>query len=311
MLKVANSVINASQITGVLPVANGGTNASSASITSFNNITGYTAAGATGTTSTNLVFSASPTFTGTVAIATLNVSQPITTTYSGTYAINSTSAGTGPSAINFYNTGANLIAGVEGSTGGALVTGSTAYAVILASYVNKPIQFGVNDTVRTTISATGLAVTGALSCTGALSKGSGSFRVSHPLPELNETHQLVHSFIEGPQADLIYRGKIALVAGSATINIDTVAGMTDGTFEVLCRDVQCFTSNESGWNHVRGSVTKNKLTIKCQDQTSTDLISWMVIGERKDPHMYETDWTDENGKVIVEPLKSIEAQAAE
>lgn len=51
-----------SGVTGVLPVANGGTNASSASITAFNNITGYTAAGATGTTSTNLVFSTSPTF---------------------------------------------------------------------------------------------------------------------------------------------------------------------------------------------------------------------------------------------------------
>lgn len=50
-------------VTGVLPVANGGTNASSASITAFNNITGYTATGATGTTSTNLVFSTSPNIT--------------------------------------------------------------------------------------------------------------------------------------------------------------------------------------------------------------------------------------------------------
>jgi hypothetical protein len=48
-------------VSGVLPVANGGTNASSASIAAFNNITGYTASGATGTTSTNLVFSTSPT----------------------------------------------------------------------------------------------------------------------------------------------------------------------------------------------------------------------------------------------------------
>lgn len=48
-------------VSGILPVANGGTNASTASITSFNNITGYTASGATGTTSTNLVFSTSPT----------------------------------------------------------------------------------------------------------------------------------------------------------------------------------------------------------------------------------------------------------
>lgn len=50
-------------VSGVLPVANGGTNASTSSITSFNNITGYTASGATGTTSTNLVFSTSPSIT--------------------------------------------------------------------------------------------------------------------------------------------------------------------------------------------------------------------------------------------------------
>lgn len=44
-------------------VANGGTGGSAASITLFNNITGYTASGATGTTSTNLVFSTSPALT--------------------------------------------------------------------------------------------------------------------------------------------------------------------------------------------------------------------------------------------------------
>ena len=65
-----------SGVTGILPVANGGTNASSASITAFNNITGYTASGATGTTSTNLVFSTSPTLVtpilGTPISVTLN-----------------------------------------------------------------------------------------------------------------------------------------------------------------------------------------------------------------------------------------------
>jgi len=52
-----------SGVTGILPVANGGTNASAAGITAFNNITGYSASGATGTTSTNLVFSTTPTLT--------------------------------------------------------------------------------------------------------------------------------------------------------------------------------------------------------------------------------------------------------
>jgi len=64
---------NAVQVIGwkVVPVSAGGTGATSASITAFNNITGYTATGATGTTSTNLVFSTSPTLvTPTIGVAT-------------------------------------------------------------------------------------------------------------------------------------------------------------------------------------------------------------------------------------------------
>jgi len=147
------------------------------------------------------------------------------------------------------------------------------------------------------------ASNGSFAVPGALSKGSGSFRIDHPLPELEETHQLVHSFIEGPQADLIYRGRVSLVNGKATVNIDEAATMTEGTFVVLCRDVQCFTTNESDWTPVRGSVSGNIITIESQDDKATSNISWMVIGERQDKHMMETNWTDESGKVIVEPLK--------
>jgi hypothetical protein len=144
-----------------------------------------------------------------------------------------------------------------------------------------------------------------LTCTTAFAKASGSFKIQHPLPSMNETHNLVHSFIEGPQADLIYRGTVLLVNGHATINIDTSAKMTEGTFVLLCRDVQCFTTNETDWTPVKGSVAGNILTIQAQDQTSTATISWMVIGERQDKHMYETPWTDKDGKVIVEPLREI------
>jgi hypothetical protein len=151
-----------------------------------------------------------------------------------------------------------------------------------------------------------LTTSGDLTISGALSKGSGSFRIEHPLPSLSETHQLVHSFIEGPKADLIYRGKLTLVNGKAQANIDEVSTMTEGTFEVLCRDVQCFTTNESGWDLIKGKVIGNIIYIESQNENSTDEISWMVIGERKDKHMMETEWTDENGKVIVEPLKPIE-----
>jgi len=139
---------------------------------------------------------------------------------------------------------------------------------------------------------------------GNFSKNSGSFSIDHPLPELSNTYNLYHSFIEGPQADLIYRGKVQLVDGRSEINIDTVSNMTEGTFVALNRETQCFTSNETDWDPVRGSIIGNILTIECQNTSSTATISWMVIGERQDKHMYETNWTDENGKVIPEQLKT-------
>ena len=158
---------------------------------------------------------------------------------------------------------------------------------------------GTDSASRITLNSTN----GNASFGGALSKGSGSFLIEHPLDSKKDTHNLAHSFIEGPQADLIYRGKVVLSSGAATVNIDTSAGMTSGTFEALCTDVQCFTSNETGWTAVKGSVSGATLTIQAQDNSCTDTISWMVVGERKDKHMFDTDWTDDNGKVIVEPLK--------
>lgn len=149
---------------------------------------------------------------------------------------------------------------------------------------------------------------GAVTVAGSLSKGSGSFRIDHPLESMTETHQLVHSFVEAPQADLYYRGKIKLVNGKGEANIDEVSTMTEGTFEALCREVQCFTTNESGWDLIKGKVIGNIIYLESQNAKSTDEISWLVIGERKDKHIMDTDWTDENGKVIVEPLKPIKEE---
>lgn len=175
---------------------------------------------------------------------------------------------------------------------------------VSSSAGNSGFYFYVSDGAGSANTTLSLRVNrGSCQVIGSLSKGSGSFKIDHPLPEKENTHHLVHSFIEGPQADLIYRGKVVLVNGRADVNVDIASGMTDGTFVVLCREVQCFTTNETGWAAVRGKVTGNMLTIEAQDNTCTDEISWMVIGERQDKHMIDTGWTDENGKVIVEPEK--------
>ena len=143
---------------------------------------------------------------------------------------------------------------------------------------------------------------------GAFSKGSGSFRIPHPLPALKDTKDLIHSFIEGPQCDNIYRGKIDLVDGTATVNLDTKSDMTAGTFVALNRDIQCFTTNETGWTNVKGSVSGNILTITAQDNSCTDTISWMVVGERQDDNIKSSSLTNDNGKLIMEPNQIPEPQ---
>ena len=96
-------------VSGILPIANGGTNASTASITSFNNITGYTASGATGTTSTNLVFSTSPSITtptlvGNATLSTGNIIQG-TAAKGFDFSANTPAAGKTSTILNWYEEG--------------------------------------------------------------------------------------------------------------------------------------------------------------------------------------------------------------
>ena len=139
---------------------------------------------------------------------------------------------------------------------------------------------------------------------GNLSKPSGTFQIDHPLPEMKDTHYLIHSFVESPQANNIYRGRVTLENGTAIINLDTESNMTEGTWVLLNRDPHVYTSNETDWDNVRGDVEGNILTIECQNPNSTATVTWLVIGERHDDWMMETTITDENGKVMVEIEKN-------
>ena len=201
---------------------------------------------------------------------------------------------------NYVGTGNNMRMDSGGACSGIRMTSGT-FAVYTFDGSG-----GSADAALTQNDRLSIASGGAVTVAGSLSKGSGSFKIDHPLEAKKDTHHLVHSFVEGPQADLIYRGTATLENGTASINLDTAAGMTEGTFVVLNREVQCFTTNETDWDAVKGSVSGNTLTITCQNSSSTATISWLVVGERKDQHMLDTEWTDSQGKVIVEPLKEEE-----
>jgi len=141
----------------------------------------------------------------------------------------------------------------------------------------------------------GITTAGAVAIAGALSKGSGSFDIPHPTR--GGDWRLRHSFIEGPQADLIYRGTVTLSGGTATIDLDTASHMTDGTWEALCRDPWAMVA--SSGNAVEWVLDGKTLTIT---GPADAVCNWMVIAERQDDHMKspEGSLADEDGYLIVE-----------
>lgn len=140
---------------------------------------------------------------------------------------------------------------------------------------------------------------------GTLSKAGGSFLIDHPLDPMNRN--LIHSFVEAPRPDLIYRGKVQLISGKAQVSIDAANNMTEGTFEALTHhaEAEVFVQNKTGWANVRGEVIGNVLHIECQDPASSDTIAWLVVAERADAFMQACELTDADGRFIVEADKSV------
>ena len=247
---------------------------------------------------------------GNVVLTSLDNNQ--TLSWDGTNWVNSTPAGNPGGSVNQfqYNNGSGFAgsnlkysANLDGSLEWTNASGTPGARI---SCYHSNISGGDNSIIF--YAGGGLLGTlnmrifnNSVTVYGSLTKGSGSFRIPHPLAGLSTTKDLVHSFIEGPQCDNLYRGKVDLVDGTATVNLDTKSDMTAGTFVALNRDVQCFTTNESGWTAVKGSVSGNILTITAQDNSCTDTISWMVIGERQDDTIKSSNLTDANGKLIMEP----------
>ena len=134
MLKVANSVINASRITGVLPVVNGGT--------------GVTTSTGTG----NTVLSASPTFSGTAVFAALSASNTIAgaTGTTDTFSTNSLAAASvsvpnstattiiAMSSFSLFNGVSLIVGGDEGNISFcAFVSQNGGGAYTLSNLINK------------------------------------------------------------------------------------------------------------------------------------------------------------------------------
>lgn len=115
-------------------------------------------------------FSVAGTTRAVVSSTGLDVTGAISATATGA-ALTLSGATTSNRRIDISNTGGSLNFGVESSAGGAIITGSTAYAAVLNTGNTTPVQIGVNSVLVGSFTTTGLAVTGAISATTTVATG--------------------------------------------------------------------------------------------------------------------------------------------
>jgi len=124
-------------------------------------------------------------------------------------------------------------------------------------------------------------ITASTTVTGALSKGSGTFVIDHPLDPANKL--LYHSFVESPDVKNIYDGITTLDE-----NGEAVVALPD-YFEVLNKDYRFLLTalGVSAPNLFVQSdgVKDNHFTIVGGEPNMR--VSWQVTGTRQDPYILE------------------------
>jgi hypothetical protein len=111
---------------------------------------------------------------------------------------------------------------------------------------------------------------------GRLTKGSGGFKIDHPIDPTNKT--LTHSFVESPDMMNIYNGNtITDAQGNATITLPAYFQALNCEFRyqltVIEQFAQAIVSSEIQENHF--TIKTDKPHVK---------VSWMVTGVRQDAY---------------------------
>jgi hypothetical protein len=191
-------------------------------------------------------------------------------------------AGGASDSIDFNTTPplTGLLAGYN--PGARIAAEDNDYSDNISFYSNTPSSKNNKLRRNMTIYAGGGAqivgntqVVGNLNVTGILSKGSGSFKIDHPLDPANK--YLSHSFVESPDMMNIYNGLAVLDAhGKATVQMPDWFEALNSDFRYQLTAIgapgpNLYIAEEINGNHF--SIAGGKPGMK---------VSWQVTGIRQD-----------------------------
>jgi hypothetical protein len=142
------------------------------------------------------------------------------------------------------------------------------------TYVAAPTGSIYFRTSSNAVTAMTIDVNGNVNIPGTLSKGSGSFKIDHPLDPANK--YLYHSFVESPDMMNVYNGNVVTdKRGMATVTLPNY-------FEALNQDFryQLTVIGQFSQAIVAKEIRSNRFTIKTSKPGVK--VSWQVTGIRHD-----------------------------
>jgi hypothetical protein len=155
---------------------------------------------------------------------------------------------------------------------------ASVFALVLGLFA----AYGFAEAVTFT---TNVSVTGGASVTGALSKGSGTFVIDHPLDPANKL--LYHSFVESPDVKNIYDGLVTLdEKGEATIELPDYFLALNGEFRYLATQLGAPMPDL----HLAREVSAGLFGLgaprfRISGGAPGGRVSWQITGIRHDPYI--------------------------
>jgi hypothetical protein len=194
----------------------------------------------------------------------------------GVYGSANTAGVEGTSVNGIGVVGYNKNASFAATTGGGNTYGVYGYANTIGGAAAPTTRYGVYG--YATGAATNYAgyFSGNVQITGSIAKGSGTFKIDHPLDPENK--YLYHSFVESPDMMNIYNGNITTDAsGYATVTMPDYFDALNKDFRYQLTVIGTFAQAIVG-----KEMNGNQFVIRTSEPNVK--VSWQVTGVRQDKY---------------------------